>query len=37
MKNENLELEEFLLKNLSAWEIEWITVKTLKKDGTKGE
>lgn len=37
MKNENLELEEFLLKNLSTWEIEWFTVKRLKKDGTKGE
>ena len=36
-KKLDVELEEFLLKNLSAWEIEWFTVKTLKKDGRKGE
>lgn len=32
--NENLELEleEFLLKNLSAWEKEWFTIKASKKE-----
>lgn len=36
-KNLDLELEEFLLKNLSAWKIEGRTIKASKKDGRKGE
>lgn len=35
-KNLDLELEEFLLKNLSAWKIGGNN-KGIKKDGRKGE